>query len=308
MVTAELNDRKSKAHQVSKPSELPWFTKRLEKAAAEVQSAVAQDDFLNYAGNSANRAVLSRKPISIVLALCSSESIEPSRIAKVSGSTEWLVRAAVARSPATPKNIVKKLAQDPHPLVQALAHQSVEMQGQHSPRQLSLLEKLVQDPNKYVRKAMAANPRTPASALESLASDKDTGVRGAAADNPHLPAALFEKLAQDKYKVVRQRVASNPSTPASILEYLAKDKNVDVRGEPRKPWEPWEHSGVAGNPNTSGFVLEMMARDKADLVRRSVADNPNTPAAVLEVLAKDKNKYVRYNVAENPYTTVALLK
>ena len=62
MVTTELNDRKSKARQVSEPSELPWFTKRVEKAAAEVQAAVAQDDFLNYAGKSANRAVLSTEP------------------------------------------------------------------------------------------------------------------------------------------------------------------------------------------------------------------------------------------------------
>ena len=65
------------------------------------------------------------------------------------------------------------------------------MQGQHSPQQLSLLEKLMQDPDKAVRAAMAANPSTPASALEGLASDKDTGVREAAAGNPHLPTAVF---------------------------------------------------------------------------------------------------------------------
>jgi hypothetical protein len=43
---------------------------------------------------------------------------------KAVGSTDWLVRAAVARNAGTPPNLVKKLSADAHPLVSALARRA----------------------------------------------------------------------------------------------------------------------------------------------------------------------------------------
>ena len=59
------------------------------------------------------------------MALCAGPFIEPARLVKVVVSTDWLVRAAVARNPGTPPNLIKKLSADTHPLVAALAKRAL---------------------------------------------------------------------------------------------------------------------------------------------------------------------------------------
>lgn len=54
------------------------------------------------------------------MALCAGPFVEPKRIVKVAGSTDWLVRAAVARNLGTPPNLLKKLSLDAHPLVSSI--------------------------------------------------------------------------------------------------------------------------------------------------------------------------------------------
>jgi hypothetical protein len=46
-------------------------------------------------------------------------------------STDWLVRAAVARNPSTPSNLIKKLSADAHPLVSALAKKAQAISEAH---------------------------------------------------------------------------------------------------------------------------------------------------------------------------------
>ena len=71
------------------------------------------------------KSVLGKGPISAVLGLCAGSEIEPASLARVVGSTDWLVRAAVARHKSTPPNLLKKLSEDIHPVVAALARQRV---------------------------------------------------------------------------------------------------------------------------------------------------------------------------------------
>ncbi len=59
------------------------------------------------------------------MALSVGPFIEPARLVKVVGSTDWLVRAAVARYTGTPPNLIKKLSGDAHPLVAALAKRAL---------------------------------------------------------------------------------------------------------------------------------------------------------------------------------------
>ncbi|HIE48857.1 MAG TPA: WGR domain-containing protein, partial [Gammaproteobacteria bacterium] len=99
----------------------PWFIAQLKKASEEVQKAVKENNILFFSGKDANKAVLSRRPISMILALSSGTNILPERIARVSKSTDWLIRAAVARNLGTPPNILKRLTEDSHSLVAALA-------------------------------------------------------------------------------------------------------------------------------------------------------------------------------------------
>ena len=102
------------------PTESPWYCYQLSNASAQDKALVKASDVLSYSGRDPNKAVLEKRPLASLMALCAGPFIEPSRIAKVAGSIDWLVRAAVARNIGTPPNILKKLSQDAHPLVSAL--------------------------------------------------------------------------------------------------------------------------------------------------------------------------------------------
>jgi predicted DNA-binding WGR domain protein/pentose-5-phosphate-3-epimerase len=105
----------------SSPLSTPKMAKLLAKASSEKKRAVAENNFLFFSGKDPNKTVLSKSPLGTVLALCSDRAVAPARLARVVGSTEWLIRAAVARHCGTPPNMLKKLAADTHPLVRALA-------------------------------------------------------------------------------------------------------------------------------------------------------------------------------------------
>jgi hypothetical protein len=104
------------------PQASPNYRRLLAKATAEVRTACEIGNLMHCCGKDPNKSVLARRPLAALMALCDSDSfIEPSRIAKVAASTDWLIRAAVARNPATPPNLLEKLSGDAHPLVSALA-------------------------------------------------------------------------------------------------------------------------------------------------------------------------------------------
>ncbi len=105
-------------------TESAWYKRELTKASAEVRAAAQADAVLSYHGKDPNKAVLTKRAVGPLMALCAGLVIEPSRLVKVVGSTDWLVRAAVARNPGTPPNLMKKLSADAHPLVAALAKRS----------------------------------------------------------------------------------------------------------------------------------------------------------------------------------------
>jgi hypothetical protein len=98
-----------------------WYQRELAKANADAPESAQADHFLSYNGKDPNKAVLAKRPMAALMALCSGQILETARLIKVVGSTDWLVRAAVARHSGTPPNLVKKLSADAHPLVSALA-------------------------------------------------------------------------------------------------------------------------------------------------------------------------------------------
>lgn len=100
----------------------PWYLRELSQASAEIRTAVESGSVLSYTGKDPNKAVLAKRALAPLMALCAGPFIEPARLVKVVGSTDWLVRAAVARNPGTPPNLIKKLSADAHPLVAALAN------------------------------------------------------------------------------------------------------------------------------------------------------------------------------------------
>ena len=107
----------------------PWYRDALSKADAPTKAAVASDNLLFCAGKDPNRDVLSTRTTAKLMALCSGPFVTPERIARVSGSTDWLIRAAVARNAGTPPNLLKKLTADAHPLVAGLAKLALSATG-----------------------------------------------------------------------------------------------------------------------------------------------------------------------------------
>jgi hypothetical protein len=100
-----------------------WLRTQLKKTSWDAKAAYDRADFLFTSIKDSARSVLGKGPISAVLGLCAGSEIEPASLSKVVGSTDWLVRAAVARHKSTPQNLLKNLREDIHPVVTALARQ-----------------------------------------------------------------------------------------------------------------------------------------------------------------------------------------
>ncbi|MFC9935452.1 hypothetical protein [Glutamicibacter sp. NPDC127525] len=73
-----------------------------------------------------------------------------------------------------------------------------------------------------VRRAVAANPNTPANALASLADDRDVEVRQAVAFNSSTPVEVLVRLASRSVDLA-VLIALNPGAPARVLDALAED-------------------------------------------------------------------------------------
>ena len=72
---------------------------------------------------------------------------------------------------------------------------------------------------------LAKNKNTSPEILEKLAEDEDKNVRKAVAKNPKTPVDILKKLVEDKKWEVRYEVAENPNTPVEALRKLADDKD-----------------------------------------------------------------------------------
>ena len=87
-----------------------WYQKQLKKVSIDERKAIESCNVLFFSGKDPNHSVLAKRALAPIMALCAGPYIEPSRIAKVVSSSDWLVRAAVARNRGTPENLLKRLA------------------------------------------------------------------------------------------------------------------------------------------------------------------------------------------------------
>jgi hypothetical protein len=101
--------------------ESAWYKNELAKVTANLNQETYESALFSYHGKDPNKALLAKRPLAPIMALCSGSKIEPSKFTKVVGSSDWLIRAAMARNASAPPNIVNKLTKDVHPLVVALA-------------------------------------------------------------------------------------------------------------------------------------------------------------------------------------------
>lgn len=185
-----------------------------------------------------------------------------------------------------------------------------------------VLEKLASDKSPYVRAYVAANPNTPASVLMNLAQDEEYAVYGAVAANPNTPESVLEVLRESENYVARARVAINPGLTPQFLQALIDNHAPDIRSDlAQNPLIPFELrstfsnsddemvvGGVAKNPDVTPEELLTLSKHVSCYVRRSVAQNSKTPSEALEALASDRESEVREAVARNKQTPPGVLE
>jgi hypothetical protein len=161
-----------------------------------------------------------------------------------------VVRYAILENPSTPTSILEKLSISKNQNTRERAALSVNATPE-------ILQELAQDFHYYVRRNVAANPKTPIAALTQLMGDIDY-VRSHLARNPSINDEILTHLAQDKYTEVRVAVAQHPKTSVSLLAKLATDNERRVRCE------------VVRNPNTPEDVITQLADDASEYVQNEV--------------------------------------
>ena len=190
-----------------------------------------------------------------------------------------------------------------------------------------VLERLAGDRDTLIRGSVAKNPSTPVDVLEQLAQDPDQGVRSWAAHllgdrfwiAPDTPASMLVPLAASPHPHVRRETARHPNTPADALARLARDPHPDVQQAAKHPnrrqtaTEPTrgthnEQLATAEDQGTSADTLDTLARRTSWwLVRWAIARNPNTRSDTLEGLAHDRTDAVRWAVSQHPNTSPGVL-
>lgn len=147
------------------------------------------------------------------------------------------------------------------------------------------LHRLSRSESEDVRKAVAANPRTPAGILKFLASDTAHDVVVKVAENKNSSAETLLLIIRSSDGWARRIAASNPILPPSDLESLANSPESDIR------------YGIAKNPSTPSKTLSTLAHDENWHVRLGVATNPSSPKEVLESILTGDDDYLRDQVA-----------
>ncbi|AFZ03248.1 hypothetical protein [Calothrix sp. PCC 6303] len=161
-----------------------------------------------------------------------------------------VVRYAIVENPNTPSSIIEKLSSSKNQNTRERA----ALSGNATPE---MLQQLAQDFHYYVRRNVAANPKTPVAALARLMDDIDY-VRSHLARNPNLNDEILTRLATDKYTEVRVAVAQHPKTSVSLLAKLASDTEKRVRCE------------VVRNPNTPEDIITQLADDPSEYIQHEV--------------------------------------
>jgi hypothetical protein len=156
---------------------------------------------------------------------------------------EVSVRSAALKNPATPVDVVRE------------AEAESALSTRHSRPDRAALEEKAANNRAEVRMEVAFSPTADADLLALLGGERRSAqVRRAVAANPNTPAAVLGSLADDNDDQVRQAVAFNGATPATLLAELA-GRSIDLA------------ILVAMNPDVPGAVLDALAKDSNPLVR-----------------------------------------
>jgi 3-methyladenine DNA glycosylase AlkC len=322
-----------------KPLASGYYKQQLTAAVPSMRHACAVGDTLHFGGKDPNKTVLAKRPMAALMALCAGPFIEPSRIARVAGSTDWLIRAAVARNMGTPEGLLKKLSSDAHPLVSTLAKTrsggaaarvlAPEQSATSSVMDLSraaseVFQRLRKDEKlSFIFTDCAwCDQGSVADLLRSLGEcDKWGAMTSQALDLVLADLCQIErdafllKCTEAPSEVLRGVVAERADCPVAILRRLAKDKSAQVlevvirrlpaeelaRVIPRIAARSGTEIEELSRLTVNVDLLRALSVSKSLFVRKGVAGNASSPPQVLENLLSDPE--VRDELAKNPNTS-----
>ncbi len=248
-------------------------------------------------------------------------------------------KEALARNPATPKYLLRRIADEPQPhdsiwrviaenpnapadLLLRFVHHPHERQTDSN---VTMFDLVIANPNLPVleryrlllskeetQEIANANQlmarRTNSSyALAQLVQKGDQKAKLTAARSNQTPIQILEQLAKDPDESVRQYVMGNSNLPLSILIELTQDASDKIR---------LSLAYMLRNRSTNRYykeevpvvLLERLARDENKDVKVAVAENLQSSQTLLEQLAQDASAEVRIKVAKNPNTPASVLE
>ncbi|WP_108330238.1 WGR domain-containing protein [Limnohabitans sp. 2KL-1] len=300
----------------------PWYLRELSQASAEIRTAAESGSLLSYTGKDPNKAVLAKRALAPLMALCAGPFIEPARLVKVVGSTDWLVRAAVARNPGTPPNLIKKLSGDAHPLVASLAKRSLVP----NPKVGTTSDNLDEEDLNLARAVAEVMQR-----IRQIAGDKPVMLCRVVSDDawgdqvdvgevmnslrvmgkidrvlPQVCSKLGQKLQPLMWEMgakatepkVRLALAQDPQCPVGVITRLAEDDSLDVvLAALKNPVLPPE--------NRTPIIQGLLKLRGSRLAQ--VACNSNAPPELLETMATSRDEGIRSYAAGNRSTPESVL-
>ena len=155
----------------------------------------------------------------------SSAVIQPDTLSELSNHTNVVQRAAVARHPLTPMNVLIFLSTDVDRHVRANV-------ARNPTTPLSVLNVLSLDEAEDVRVGIAGNPKvSPALLIQLLerTNHDDIRVLAAAAGNRTLPSSMLVQFVSDERPLIRMSAASNPLLKIEQINELLLDSDEYVR-------------------------------------------------------------------------------
>ncbi len=207
--------------------------------------------------------------------------------ARVGGTPDILIRAAIAPDPTLPFSDFELL------LGRGVFARTIATRHPSTPAAV-LARIVVHDPSHQVR-VVAANH--PSLAVETMVALVEAGAHPdllvGVLQNAAFPSELHVRLAEHESSAVRAMVAKY-TKDAALLDGLATEPSASVSYE------------VAESVHASAAALAAMAGHANKYVRLKVARNPRASIALLETLSADSDRDVACAVASSPRITDAM--
>lgn len=129
------------------------------------------------------------------------------------------------------------------------------------------------------RAAVAAREDLPPTLLTRLADDFEGFVRTTVAENPSTPSDTLRRLARDHSVKVRRAVGSNPNIPLDLLFDLAPRTRLPLRLPRINRATEHELRGIATSRSAQVRALAAARPDLPDDLRRKLTDDPDPGVA-----------------------------